>query len=303
MARMSDKNITSVGGGHELEQFDPDRHRLKVAAFDYSIEEAKRIKDWPALEDAVDAKIEEQCKFVAWWNGAVGGRGGYKKPRSRFLALTDAEDLTGMKQQRVSDLGRRLRQPDKYRERLLGAEFLAALLEAVDVRGTKGTGENEWFTPAEYIERARKVLGEIDLDPASHPDAQRVVQAKQFITKHEHEELGGLGCEWAGNIWLNPPYAQPLIDKFATKMAEEWRSGRISAAIMLTHNYTDTAWFHRLAEAADAICFTRGRIKFYEPDGSVAAPTQGQAFFYFGAFVKLFAQEFASTGFVVVPWR
>ena len=34
---------------------------------------AKRVKDWAALEEAVDAKIEEQRKFVAWWGGNVSG--------------------------------------------------------------------------------------------------------------------------------------------------------------------------------------------------------------------------------------
>ena len=35
------------------------------------------------------------------------------------------------------------------------------------VRGTLGTGENEWYAPESYIELARTVLKRIDLDPAS----------------------------------------------------------------------------------------------------------------------------------------
>jgi hypothetical protein len=36
---------------------------------------------------------------------------------------------------------------------------------------------------------------------------------------------------------------------------------------MLTHNYTDTTWFHQAAGACTANCFTRGRIKFYNAEG------------------------------------
>jgi len=280
----------------EIAEYKPARHRLAVAALDFGIEEAKRIKDWPALEEAVDAKIAEQHKFIAWWKATVSvgeSRRANRVPGS--LSLKEAEKLTGMTQQRVSDLAKRLADPEKYRLHLLGAEYRAAMLEALDnVRGTGGTGENEWFTPPEYIERARQVLGEIDLDPATHEDAQATIKATRYFTRADN----GLEQEWHGRVWLNPPYAQPFIAQFAAKMIEEVRAKRVTAAIMLTHNYTDTEWFQSLAKLADAICFTRGRVKFYEPDGTIAQPTQGQAFFYFGAKTITFAEKFGPIGFV-----
>jgi hypothetical protein len=75
------------------------------------------------LEKAVDLKIGEQKKFVAWWDGNVTGqgtrtdlsrdhgespgRGGRKSNRvpGSIIPKDDAEALTGMQQQRVSDLG------------------------------------------------------------------------------------------------------------------------------------------------------------------------------------------------------
>src|SRR5262249_14340165 len=38
---------------------------------------------------------------------------------------------------------------------------------------TLGTGETEWYTPARYVELARRVLDAIDLDPASCDAAQQ----------------------------------------------------------------------------------------------------------------------------------
>jgi hypothetical protein len=83
-------------GGREVERFDPKRHRLKVAALDYGIEEAKRLKDWPALEDAIDAKIGEQRDFVGWWSGKVSvshGAGRGKKSRDPG-AFSQPRELT-----------------------------------------------------------------------------------------------------------------------------------------------------------------------------------------------------------------
>ena len=128
-----------------------------------------------------------------------------------------------------------------------------------NVRGTEGTGENEWFTPPEYIALVRTVLGDIDLDPATHARAQETIGATKYFTKQDD----GLSQQWHGRVFLNPPYAQPWIAHFVSKMCAERRANRVTAGIMLTHNYTDTSWFHEAALLADAICFTRGRIKFY----------------------------------------
>ncbi|SUS08412.1 hypothetical protein DF3PB_670003 [uncultured Defluviicoccus sp.] len=156
------------------------------------------------------------------------------------------------------------------------------------------TGENEWYTPAPYVEAARACLGSIDLDPATAPAAQETIRAARFFTRDDD----GLKHEWHGRIWLNPPYAQPDIARFIVKLLAEIAAGRATEAILLTHNYTDTAWFHAAAGQCAALCFTRGRIRFVGPSGEIAAPTQGQAFFYFGAGRDRFRSSFASFGFI-----
>jgi phage N-6-adenine-methyltransferase len=141
------------------------------------------------------------------------------------------------------------------------------------------------------------VLGEIDLDPATSDAAQALIRATKYYTK----QSDGLRHEWHGRIWLNPPYAQPLISQFISKLAEERLRGHVTAAIVLTHNYTDTRWFHKLIASADAICFTRGRVRFHDGD-KIAAPTQGQLFTYLGDDVCGFAAAFEPVG-SVMPCR
>lgn len=160
-----------------------------------------------------------------------------------------------------------------------------------------GTGENEWYTPHDYLLAAREVMdGFIALDPASSTIANQTVQAQRFYSIEDN----GLEQDWnAESVWMNPPYSQPHIRLFAEKLVSEWRSGAIGQAVALTHNYTDTAWFHTMANACDAICFTRGRIGFVSPDGKKAAPTQGQAFFYFGPHVERFQRIFGEFGLTV----
>jgi phage N-6-adenine-methyltransferase len=158
----------------------------------------------------------------------------------------------------------------------------------------QGTGENEWYTPPEYIEAARKVMGGIDLDPASSERAQEYIQADDYFTRDQD----GLSQQWAGRVWLNPPFSKDLIFDFVKKLVDEATAGNVDEAILLTHNYTDTAWFHVAEEIAALICFTRGRVKFIDENGEECAPTQGQAFFYFGDNKDRFRSYFSEFGFI-----
>ena len=82
------------------------------------------------------------------------------------------------------------------------------------VHVAQNSGENEWYTPPQFIESARLVMGSIDTDPASNPIANATVKATRFFTKDED----GLKQKWEGNVWMNPPYAQPLVARFAEKL-------------------------------------------------------------------------------------
>jgi ParB family chromosome partitioning protein len=157
---------------------------------------------------------------------------------------------------------------------------------------TSFSGDEQWFTPPEWLERARSVLGEFDLDPASHPAAQEQVQAKRFFTAEEN----GLAQDWHGVVWLNPPYTQPFIERFVDKLIAEVAAGRTTAAILLTHNSTDTVWGQKALTACDAVCFPAGRIRFVSLYREAASPTQGQMLCYFGRDVSAFVRQFNKVG-------
>ena len=156
------------------------------------------------------------------------------------------------------------------------------------------SGNSEWYTPAEYIELAHEVMGNIDLDPASSEIANKIVQAKKYYTA----ENDGLSQEWSGNIWLNPPYASELINKFVDKFITELT--KINQAIILVNNATETEWFNKLVRHSSALCFPSGRVKFYRPDGTIGAPLQGQALIYFGEQAKKFIEIFKVKGWCVL---
>ena len=160
------------------------------------------------------------------------------------------------------------------------------------VHVAQNSGENEWYTPPNFIESARVVMGSIDTDPASCEVANRTVKAKRFFTKEDN----GLRQTWSGNVWMNPPYAQPLMTNFAEAITCKFNEREFRQGIVLVNNATETQWFQRMAGSASAVCFPKTRVKFLDPEGKPGAPLQGQAIIYFGENAEAFVSEFSQYG-------
>jgi hypothetical protein len=222
--------------------------KVEQAKADAIIQFAAKVRDWPLLEQAVDLKIEQQREFVRWWDDNVqpNNRPPLTVSGPETVSVDQAASLTSIGKVQVTRWRKKLSEEAKYRAQQILAACRKAGLEPDENHRAEGTGDNQWFTPEQYIEAAREVMGGIDLDPASHPIAQQIVRAARFLTPDDD----GLKQEWHGRVWLNPPYSQPLIGQFIDKLIVEMAGGRVTEAILLTHNYTDTAWFHRAEKSA-----------------------------------------------------
>ncbi len=115
---------------------------------------------------------------------------------------------------------------------------------------------NEWYTPPEIF---KNLDCEFDLDPCS-PGKKHWVPAKKIFTK-QHD---GLSKNWAGFVFMNPPFGGrnghiPWIEKFI----------KHGSGIGVVRAYTSSGWFHDYIPKVDCILFPKGKTKFIRPDGTI----------------------------------
>lgn len=155
------------------------------------------------------------------------------------------------------------------------------------------SGNSEWYTPQAYVDAVVEAMGGIDTDPCSCQAANRVVKAATFYEEADN----GLGMEWLGRVFVNPPYGDGTVDAFAAKLLSEIAAGRTTQAVFLVNNCTETKWFQSLISRASAVCFPCGRISFWSLEQKSKSPLQGQAVMYFGSDSKRFKCAFSGIGF------
>ena len=121
-------------------------------------------------------------------------------------------------------------------------------------------GKDEWLTPPEII----KSIGEFDLDPCS-PINRPWNTARNHYTKKDD----GLKKVWSGRVWLNPPYGNQT-GIWLKKMAEHNNGIALIFARTETRMFFDYVW-----NKASSLFFIKGRLRFYNVDGTLGNNTSG----------------------------
>lgn len=166
---------------------------------------------------------------------------------------------------------------------------------AHDRKNIREEGRNEWYSPQHIVDAAHRVMGAIDLDPASCYHANQIVRAAWYFTRSDD----GLTMPWRGRVWLNPPY-DTFAPKFFVKLCEEYEAERVSMACLLlgVHHLT-TKWFQRVEQFSAILCLPAGRLKFTGRLAHGNPPMHGSAILGIGVNPDLFRREFAEIGIIL----
>lgn len=158
---------------------------------------------------------------------------------------------------------------------------------------------NEWYTPGNIIEAARKVMGHIDIDPASCVLANQLVKSKKYYDITQN----GFTKEWHGNLWLNPPFGKKSkyngvigASDWILKAHDQYKKLNVSQACILARG--DSKGVKLLT--ANYIFCECDRINFIDSGGIIGQrPVPGTKIFYLGENEDYFAYNFKRFGTIL----
>ena len=153
------------------------------------------------------------------------------------------------------------------------------------------SNRTEFGSPPAILEMVRGFFNGIELDPASTPEMNRVVQAERIHTLADKDYL--LKRPWiARTLWLNHPFGaritmgaknwkeayaargypedQPYVPGNAdwiNKLISEHQKGNVAEAICITFAATSEKWFRPLLDFPQ--CFLYPRTNYYTPSGEI----------------------------------
>lgn len=120
-----------------------------------------------------------------------------------------------------------------------------------------------WSTPQDFYSALDKEFG-FNLDPCA---TKENAKCAEFYTLNDD----GLAKDWAGIVFMNPPYGRE-IGKWVKKAAYEVERGFASIVVCLLPARTDTKWWHDYV-IGNEIRFVKGRLKFGNSKNSAPFPS------------------------------
>ena len=167
--------------------------------------------------------------------------------------------------------------------------------------------KQDWETPDELLDLVRAVDA-IALDPCTTPD--NPCNARHFFTPTEDglsrswrspypgaRRRGGMSVTETGRlVFVNPPYGRELphwADKCIAESVVTYGVSDPVPIVLLVPARTDTKWFNRACDSAQALCLLRGRLTFRGAPHPAPFPS---AIFYWGRSSELFANVFTGRG-------
>lgn len=145
-------------------------------------------------------------------------------------------------------------------------------MKSATLQALHSSATPEHGSPPDIIEAARRVLGGIDLDPASSAVFNEFVKAERFYTKEDD----GLSQPWSGRVFLNPPSGDngKLVKAFWERLTDEYFRREVESAIYIGFSIDQLQTLQNTQYGGPLqlpICVPSKRLQFVT---ALEAPTQ-----------------------------